>query len=590
MRFKISKSALPIAFVLILGALLRFWGLKYGYPYSIGHFDEVFGVRYAVSFGVTRSLRPEFFFYPAFYFYFLFSLYAGFFILGSLAGWFSNLAEFAFIYLTHPGTFYLIGRAASAVLGSCTIAIIYLIGKKAYGRTHGLIAAILLSFCYTHAYRSHLATADVTMVFLCCLSFFFIYNVFTRAKLKDYLLAGLLAGLATSTKYMSFLLILPLSLAHLCSARNCARPWLKRLWSRKLIFAYLLLVAGFILGSPYWVLDFKSYFYYFRFDSSLIGKFGMIGYSKEGLWLRPLAQLAQKEYLLGISFIVGTIYALIRPQRRDWIFLSFILPSFLYLGHWTTFKFHYLLVILPFCAILAARLLIDLPQRLMPGKKAFWLSSILVILILLPSGYKIADLNWRMSHPDVRIIAKEWIENNIPQGTKIALFVTRYRDCPQIVSQLGEFDSIDYGPRARKTYANPALSELLDQYFSQQKTYKIYRLEKQLSDAAVAQILADFPAEYQQDPYLKHLYQRDWHSLAELKIKGVEYIIISSFTYGKYFGVSAPEEGNPTRPFFLKGRSYYQMLLSSPELQLVKEFQPGANNLGPELKLIKIRD
>jgi hypothetical protein len=302
-------------------------------------------------------------------------------------------------------------------------------------------------------------------------------------------------------------------------------------------------------------------------------------------WLKPIVSLIKEEYAVGAVFILGTVFALVRAKKREWIFLSFILTVYISVSRCAVFRPHYHLAAMPIMAVLSARLLLDISSKISSGKKSTLISLIAALVIVIPSAFRIVAMDYKMTQPDSRIIAKEWIEANIPRNSKIALFTVRYRECPPIISYQGEFDSVDYGPRARKTYTDSALGDLLQGYFDNNKTYRIYRLEKELPEQ---EALAMLKSPYQDDPYLINVYKSSWHSISELKRKGIQYIILPSYLYQRYFLNQAPAQGHPLRQAFLRDKNYFQALLDSKEITLIKEIKPGPSNLGPTLKILKV--
>ena len=129
--------------ILIIGLFLRVWGIDYGLP-ALYNCDEVPVVNTAMSFG-RGSLEPLFYNYPTAYMYIVFLFYAAYFGTSFLIGAVSSSQEFLVQYLTNPTTFYLIARGVSAIAGTITIAITYLITKKAFNKETGLLASAFLA-------------------------------------------------------------------------------------------------------------------------------------------------------------------------------------------------------------------------------------------------------------------------------------------------------------------------------------------------------------------------------------------------------------------------------------------------------------
>src|SRR5262245_9379340 len=104
----------PILIAVLLGALLlRFLGLKFGFPIPV-FADESHHVNVAVSFG-GGNLNPHIFKYPTLWMYVLFGAYGAFFLLWSAFGLRHSAADFATLFAWEPAPFYLIARSLTAV-------------------------------------------------------------------------------------------------------------------------------------------------------------------------------------------------------------------------------------------------------------------------------------------------------------------------------------------------------------------------------------------------------------------------------------------------------------------------------------------
>src|SRR5262249_6917093 len=114
----------------------------------------------------------------------------------------------------NPIPFFLLGWTLSTVFGAATLGICYLLGRRLFSPAHGLLAAALLACTFLHVRDSALATVDVPMTFFVVLSLLGAANVLRRGRTRDYLLAGVAAGLATATKYSAVLVPIALLVAH----------------------------------------------------------------------------------------------------------------------------------------------------------------------------------------------------------------------------------------------------------------------------------------------------------------------------------------------------------------------------------------
>lgn len=93
-------------------------------------------------------------------------------------------------------------RFLSALFGTLTIPVIYLIGRDVCGRLGGVVAAALLTFSTVHVYYSQEARAYVTVLFFFSLAILFYLYALKRNKLQDWCLCGIFCALAFWSHFM----------------------------------------------------------------------------------------------------------------------------------------------------------------------------------------------------------------------------------------------------------------------------------------------------------------------------------------------------------------------------------------------------
>jgi len=573
------KNKLFLFSIIGLAFLLRVMGTKYGYPFAIGHFDEVFSIRQAVSFGATKSLRPLILMWPAFHSYVLLIFYGLYYIIGKLFLLFKTPADFAFLYLTRPFNFYFLARILSVIFGTSTVIMTYSIAKKIYNLRVGLLSAWLLAMSVTHITYSHWAKPDVFMVFLTTVSLLFSCLILVDRRLRNYLLAGFFAGLAMSAKYNAVLIVASLFVVHLLVREK--QNLLKYIFDKKLFGYFLMLIIGFFIGSPYCLLA-PQFFYREAVCVLDMLHFGEAGNINTAPWLWIITHLLKNEFVVGLIFLIGIIYCLCKSRKTHWIFLPFALTFILLVGKSSKASLHYLLPIFPAMSILGAIFLDRVFSFLSEKNKIAYVTVFLLFLILTP--IKVFQHEGSLLNKDSRIIAKDWIEQNIPADSKIALFTLRYRDLPPLVSYRGEFSSVDYGPKARSIYQDKGLMNLLDKYYSDVKTYRIYKLEKEIPNEEVDILLSAMGL--RNNYYLKSCYKQGWRSLDEIKSHGIEYLILSSFLYKLYDG-TLPVMTHPLHILSKRNKEYFDDLMNSKELRLIKEVE-SQGSLGPTIKIYQI--
>jgi 4-amino-4-deoxy-L-arabinose transferase-like glycosyltransferase len=558
----IKSKTLFLGWLLALALGLRLWGINYGLPFAFGNIDETIIIVNPLGFLAGGTGRPSFFEYPALYSYISYFVYLVYFWIGQMAGNFSSVVDVLFAYAIAPGKFYLLLRTVTACLGTATVYVTFRIGRIYLGNAVGYIAALILAISPLHVAQSHWALPDVPMVLFSTVALYFIFGIARTGKPNDYLFTALFSGLAISTKYNAALVIIPFVIAHWLRCRAEGRGIVATLVERRLITAGVILIASFLLGSPYWILDFNSYFsaYVSASTHMRVGHLGIVE-SVPWIWIIPI--VLSSEGGLGILFVGALIYSLICRRVTTNLLLIMIGVAVFYIGTWGKAGLHYFLPIWPPLALLTARVLEDLCVRLQRRRinQNIVLSGFVVVVVL-PLVLSDALMNFKMTNEDTRSIAKRWIEDNLPVYSSIAL--TMYSYNPPLGS-----DKLENATDPIHTWANPVFQERLARYFATVKTYRLVPLwnEETANDNGAG-----------------------WKTINQLRVEGVQYIILSSDVYQRYLDGTPPPENHPLRADFDRNRAYFEYLLNSHDLEQIKEFIPDAFNLGPVLKLYALKE
>jgi hypothetical protein len=226
--------------------------------------DERYVVLHALKFG-TGNLNPKHFDWPASSFYYLTFLVDGFFFAGGfLAGWFRSPTDFVLEYLSNPRAYYLIPRLLSASFGLGTVVLLIRATGRMVDRPTGRLAGLLLLMVPLHVQISRVGLADVPMTFFAIASLGISLRIATsaEARRRDYLLAGIMVGLAGSMKYHGVL-----SASYVISA-DLYREFPRLGWRavvglpvrRSLLAAAGMSILAFVATTPFAVLDYPTFF------------------------------------------------------------------------------------------------------------------------------------------------------------------------------------------------------------------------------------------------------------------------------------------------------------------------------------------
>ncbi|MEO0092795.1 MAG: glycosyltransferase family 39 protein [candidate division WOR-3 bacterium] len=407
------KTRIIILIILILGISVRLIGINFGLPYATqARPDELVIIRYALPFG-TGDLNPHFFHYPSLFLYLSFILFAIYFLFGKLFGLYLDANDFAASVLLNPAPLILMLRIFSALFGTFTVYLTYLIGK-AKDETTGLLSAILLALAYLHVQQSHFGTTDVTMVGFGLLALLFAQRVFTQGKITDYIKSGLFAGMAGSTKYNGALFLIPLIAAFLLRLKQ--EPL--NTSGRKIIIGIVTALLSFFFFSPFILLDFTTFRTQFSKETShlLYGATIELGRG----WVNFIT--VALNHGLGLPLLVFAfltiVYFIIKCPRYTTFLISFPLMYYLLMGAGKAVYVRHALPIVPFLCIISAIGISELFARF-KGINQIIVISVVILLLLANSLPNLFGYLTTITKKDTRSLATEWIDRNIPANSTI---------------------------------------------------------------------------------------------------------------------------------------------------------------------------
>src|SRR5215813_6112489 len=124
-----------------LGLTLRVVGLADGLPYHF-HWDEPTIMNRVIRMG-GGDLNPHFFYYPTLLMYALLVANGLLYAVGHVLHVWPSTNDFAVSYLTDSTASYVVGRALVATLGSATVLLTYVVGRRFVSPAAGAIGAVL---------------------------------------------------------------------------------------------------------------------------------------------------------------------------------------------------------------------------------------------------------------------------------------------------------------------------------------------------------------------------------------------------------------------------------------------------------------
>ncbi|MFQ5561230.1 MAG: glycosyltransferase family 39 protein [Nitrospinota bacterium] len=576
--------------------LIRFLGIWHDYPFSF-YPDESHFVKRALSFG-SFDFNPHWFHKPAFYMYILFVEYGGLFVLGKVAGMWSSASDFAVYYIINPGPFYIVGRVTTALFGIATLYLVYVTGERFFRKNSGVIGAILVALSYGHIRASQDVKADIPAAFFAVLSTFFLLLYHKNRGSRDVVLAAIFAGAGAATKVYPIIMMPAVLLSILfCCPRGVVKDVLKAVSLGVTCIAVFW--GAYFICSPYSFLDplgrdavFHDFGVLFQKVSGLFG--GAVG-PEPTVFKEPKASLGQGaiSYIttlfdfrgMGVPIaaagISGVFYMLFHVDRKTILFLLF--PALLTLFSIYTAPGYaeprHQVPLYPFLGVAGGVLVSRLSESVNLGKRAVY--GTLSVALCWPL-YNVLERGFFISKTDTRNIAKIWIEENIPDGTKILI----NENGPQLLT--GEKRILAGLEKAKKADRRGQFTAHYGKYLEYQLeaakksvTYDISEIRHPWwRETETVQGVGELTTDYDKDMA---------NPLRPVGVNPYQFYVDNDYRYAI---VHSKEYGRYMRPGSLKAKKFPSFFKFYTELfakgNLVKEFSPrNGNRPGPVVKVFK---
>lgn len=523
---------LALAGIIAYGLYLRLHGITWGLPFSYLNPDE--GVIVREAFGIAQgNPNPGFFLYPSLFFELVAAVYVAMALVWHPSFAPSFLSQASLV--VDPGPYLLAARLVAVAFGAASIYLVYLLGTKAFSRPVGLLAALFLAVVPLHVTYSHYAVTDVPATAFSLLALLLLVRAARERTLRLLTAGAFVAGVATSTKYNFGMLLVPAAVAGWYVLRPLWKREeglrkLVRLVTRRIVAPMAL---GFVLFTPFAVLDPVRFARDFYRQNEIVRQ-GWLGFEHagNGYWYNVHVNLPSSlGVVLFVLCVAGLVWSLYRRRPADLVLATYAVVYYLYVSDWAALNDRYLLPIVPVLVLLAARFAVSLTRLRFVRRRllAPAVAGLLIVAFMLPLSASIA-YDRALAGPDVRSIAKTWVETHIKPGTTVAV----------------------------EPYSPPLVSRSRSSFFTaaghQRAYYRLVRLPLPLPGA------------------------RDWrHRVAFLRSRDVQYVIVSSEVYERV--LAAPL-------VYPRQVAFYERL--AEKARLIKRFAPGPGERGPTILIYRL--
>ena len=470
-------AAWCLAAVLAIALGLRLWGINFGLPF-VEHPDEPFWVIQVLKMIKAGDPNPHDFIYPSLYYYVNALAYLMVYGVGRLFGTFGSLTDLAEPVLLMGGSgktalpaLFLIGRSFSVILGVATVALTFDLGRRITGFVlGGVLAGLWTALSPTLVANSRFLIPDGPLAFLTTLTVWAAWRICRDGRTRDYLLAALALGLAVGMKYNAAVFALAIILAHfLRTGWRGVKDW-------RLYIAGVISIVVFIATTPFAILDSQTFlkgaFIDVRhYTGGHAGNTGSsLAWYLEYFWRRegPVLLLAA----------AGALWGAYKRSRGAILVATTALGYLLFISAFAVHFERTALPLIPLFAILAAYCLISLLPAQAPDRAGLhWgaAAALLAVALIFPLVGTARD-GIRLATRDSLDTAREWIEANVPAGSRIGVESYAPWVDPQKFSVQGFYKLNDQPP---EWYVNEGYRYLV---FSETMFRRFYKDPARLSD------------------------------------------------------------------------------------------------------------
>ncbi len=335
--------------------------------------------------------------------------------------------------------FLVIGRALTALFDIGSVYLVFLIGRRLYGRWAGLLAAVLTAFTVIQIQLAHFFAVDPISTTFVLLTIYGAIRMAEEDSTGAAILTGVAAGLAIASKFSALPIMMApavASLAIVLSRKREGRSIHDSLL--RLCLCCLTAFLTFVVTSPYVLLDFGAFFIaVVKEQGAMVRGVADMPFTRQYRGTLPYVYFIEQQlrwgmgWLLGIVSFAGLGWVIIRAFTRririgELIVLAWLIPYFGFTGLFLAKFMRYMSSVVPLVIILGAGMLVALwrwgAQKGRRGIVARWAAVLLIVLTLVTTVFwSLAFVNgvYGAEHPWVQ--ASRWIYAHIPDGSALGL-------------------------------------------------------------------------------------------------------------------------------------------------------------------------
>ena len=330
-----------------------------------------------------------------------------------------------------------VGRTLSALADVGTVAMVYFLGKRLYGRGAGLLAAVFVTFAAIDIQHSHYYRPEPFTNLFTLAAFWSMLNVVERRQLRDSVFLGIFIGLAFATKVSVLPLLLPVAVVYIylfyrirkdVAAEHRAEQREKVLV--RLLAAGAVALAGYLFWTPYAFLDFPEFLRWNLSELDIVRHAGSVPYTVQYIGTPKFVYELQQTiaWSLGIPLgllawggLLATIVLNVwRPRMGQVLLLLWAVPLLLTVGNMEVKFVRYVFPLMPVLILMGSGV---------AWKVVAWLRRHVAVVGIAAAGvlgiavaatvfYALA-FEYVYAKPHTAVQASRWINANVSPGVGI---------------------------------------------------------------------------------------------------------------------------------------------------------------------------
>ena len=267
------------------------------------------------------------------------------------------------------------GRTLAALADVASVWLIYVIGRRMYGRWTGILAAAFTTFAVIHIQHAHFYRPEPFTVLTSLAATWAMLRFIDTRRARDAALLGVLVGLAMAPKVSVAPIIAPLALTFLWVWKDRAGyrwsdltvPAAVR-FAPTVILAGIAAIAAYFITTPYAFLDYSQMLSDIQEQSRMVRDAFVMPFTRQYVDTPAFWYQIRQTAVWGLGLPLGIAAWIAAPftawlawrggitQRADLLLLAWAVPGFVFLELFEVKFLRYVFPLMPFYVLMAARL------------------------------------------------------------------------------------------------------------------------------------------------------------------------------------------------------------------------------------------